>query len=80
MLTDSIKSEISSLAKQAGNEEVCGFIVKVGDELKVYPCQNISYHKHSQALVNPIDFIRASKFGRIIILSYDLIFMNICFP
>ena len=47
-------------------EESCGLIISTETEVLVFKSKNISYHKGNNAILNPLDYIRASKIGKII--------------
>ncbi len=66
MLTDKIKSEIKEFSLTNREEESCGVLVSIGDEVITYKSKNISFHKSKHAILNPLDYIRAAKLGKII--------------
>jgi cell wall-associated NlpC family hydrolase len=66
MLTEEVKLQIKGFSLQNSNEETCGLILLKDNKYIVYPCKNISYYKANHAILNPLDYVRASKIGRIV--------------
>ena len=66
MLNDEIKSKIKELSLQNSSEEICGLILFKDSKYIVHQCENISYHKTENAILNPMDYIKASRIGKIV--------------
>ncbi len=66
MLTDKIKREIKDYSKEFSSREVCGLLVGNEKNVIFYKCLNISFHPNSDCILSPLDYVRASKLGKII--------------
>lgn len=66
MLNNNIKSEIKEYALANRGSEICGLLIKNKDDINFYKCRNISYYKEYNCILNPFDYIKASKVGKII--------------
>lgn len=61
-----LQNKIKEYALELKPEECCGLIINKDNEDIVYPCQNISFHKNTHSLLNPLDYVRAEKIGNIV--------------
>lgn len=66
IINNNIKKEIEDFALANKPDEVCGFVLSNNGEYSVFKCQNISYSKKNHCILNPFDYIRASKLGKIV--------------
>jgi cell wall-associated NlpC family hydrolase len=65
-LTDNIKKEMVAFANGHSPCEVCALLIEKDNKLSIFKCQNISPDKQNHAILSPIDYIRASKRGKIV--------------
>lgn len=65
-LTDKLKQELKEYSISGKPEEVCGLFLKNVNNISFYKCKNISYHKKEHCILNPLDYVKASKLGKII--------------
>jgi cell wall-associated NlpC family hydrolase len=66
MITNELKFKIKEYSLLNKSEESCGLILNIHNSLDIYKCRNISYHKKNHAILNPYDYIKASKLGKIV--------------
>ena len=66
ILTEKIKNKIIEISNNNKNEEICGLVIKRFDNLLVFECENVAFHKKNHCVLNPLDYIKADKMGEII--------------
>ncbi len=66
ILSEEIKTQIREYCIKNIPKESCGLIVDIRGILTIYPCKNISYHSNEHAILNPLDYVRAAKLGKIV--------------
>lgn len=66
MISLKIRNEIRKHAEEHKNEEVCGLILLINNDYKVFPCENVSFNKKEHSILNVLDYIKAEKIGEIV--------------
>lgn len=66
MLNRHIKNKIREYSLKNIPHESCGLIIEGNNGIFCYPCQNISFRKHEECILDPIDYIKASSLGKIL--------------
>lgn len=65
-INNELKNEIKKYSLENKPNEVCGFILKKNNELVIYKGQNISNDKENFCVLSPLDYIRATKKGKVL--------------
>ena|ERR1017187_9178021 len=74
MLTEQLKIDIKKHSTEVCPEEACGLILEKDSKLFIYPCSNIScYDKTTHFELNPIDYLKADKLGKIVAIFHSQI-------
>ncbi len=66
MLSLKLKQEIKKFSLDNINEEICGLIVLLNNIYLFIKCRNISFHKKNESIIHPLDYINATKQGKIV--------------
>ncbi len=64
-LNNKLQSDIKDHAMREYPNECCGLVIEEGNKLKAIKCQNISYNKEELFEISAIDYLCASKLGKI---------------
>ena len=64
-LKDKIKESIKKHAFEEKPKECCGLVVERDRQEEVYPCRNSSEQPDKHFSINPTDYVRASRKGRV---------------
>jgi len=66
MLTEYLKNEMRKYSLENSGKESCGLLVKTKEDIIFIKCKNMSHHKDNHCVLYPLDYIRASKLGKIV--------------
>lgn len=64
MLNTKLQDQIKEYSLLSPEEEKCGLILESGNNVFIYPCQNISSNKEHHFELNPMDYLRAWNNGK----------------
>lgn len=64
-MINEIKEQIKSIAVTKVPQESCGLVIKQGESLFCYECKNIAENKLNSFVIDPKDYVKASRLGKI---------------
>ena len=73
---DEIKNSFKEFSKLNLPNESCGLITRFNDKLQLVKCRNSSERKFKRFSINPIDYIKASKTGKIVSIIHSHVNQN----
>jgi len=65
------RPEAEAHALAEAPREACGLVVQVNDDVKYFPCRNISDNPEQHFVLDPRDYLRASLTGIIIAVIHS---------
>jgi proteasome lid subunit RPN8/RPN11 len=66
-----IKEQIKSIALSKFPDESCGLVIENGNELTCFSCGNIAENKKQHFVIDPKDYVRASRLGKIVAMFHS---------
>lgn len=71
MLNNILKKQIKQFSLENIPNESCGLIIEINDEYKFIKCRNVSFHKKTESIVHPMDYVMAEKQGKVISIVHS---------